>query len=145
MSEVKRILVPIDFSSNTKKIADFACEKAEEMGATLMFLTVVEDTGFHHGFWVQDNILRDVRERLEKKARDFIEDYKQLCKFCNETKVIVGDTVEEIIKIAKEGSYDMIVIGTHGYKGMEKILLGSVAERVIKRAPCPVLVYNPNV
>lgn len=144
MSAVKRILVPIDFSSNAEKIATFACEKAEEMGATLTFFNVVEDSGFHHGFWVQDSILRDVRERLEKKANDFIEEHKQLCKHCDDAKVIVGDTVEEIVKLAKEGAYDMIIIGTHGYKGMEKILLGSVAERVVKRAPCPVLIYNPH-
>ncbi|MFP3982937.1 MAG: universal stress protein [Desulfurivibrionaceae bacterium] len=144
MSEVKRVLVPIDFSSNAKPIADFACGKAQELGATLTFLTVVENTGFHHSFWVQDSILRDVRDRLEKKAKDFIEEHKQLCKYCDEAKVIVGDTVEEIIKTAEEGSYDMIIIGTHGYRGMEKILLGSVAERVVKNAPCPVLVFNPN-
>lgn len=144
MSEIKRILVPIDFSSNAKVVADFACEKAQELGATLTFLTVVENSGFHHGFWVQDSILRDVRERLEKKAKDFIEEHKQLCEHCDEAKVIVGDTVEEIVKTAEEGSYDMIIIGTHGYRGMEKILLGSVAERVVKRAPCPVLVFNPH-
>ncbi|MFO7760441.1 MAG: universal stress protein [Thermodesulfobacteriota bacterium] len=144
MSEIKKILAPIDFSSNAEKVADFACEKAHEMGAALTFMNVVDDTGFHHGFSVQDSVLRDVRDRMEKKANEYIEEHKKFCKVCDEAKVIVGDTVEEIVKAAQEGSYDMIIIGTHGYKGIEKIFLGSVAERVIKRAPCPVLVFNPN-
>ncbi|MCK9294597.1 MAG: universal stress protein, partial [Desulfobulbaceae bacterium] len=58
-----------------------------------------------------------------------------------ETKVVIGDTVDTILDEAK--SYDTIIIGTHGYRGLEKILMGSVAERVVKNSPCPVLVYNP--
>ncbi|MBW1751386.1 MAG: universal stress protein [Deltaproteobacteria bacterium] len=57
--------------------------------------------------------------------------------------VIVGDAADEIISYAKLERADMIIIGTHGVKGIEKILIGSTADRVIKKAPCPVLVFNP--
>jgi nucleotide-binding universal stress UspA family protein len=57
--------------------------------------------------------------------------------------VVTGDPVDRITEIAKEKNSDLIIISTHGAKGLEKILLGSVAERVLKRAHCPVLVMNP--
>ena len=56
---------------------------------------------------------------------------------------VVGDPVDEIVQIAGAKKSDLIIIGTHGTKGLEKILLGSVAERVLKRADCPVLIMNP--
>jgi nucleotide-binding universal stress UspA family protein len=57
--------------------------------------------------------------------------------------VIVGDPVEKIVEFAREKDADMLIISTHGAKGLEKILLGSVAERVLKRVHCPVLFMNP--
>ena len=52
--------------------------------------------------------------------------------------------MDSIVAYAKEKEADLIIIGTHGRKGIEKIMLGSVAERVIKHAPCPTLIYNPH-
>jgi nucleotide-binding universal stress UspA family protein len=61
----------------------------------------------------------------------------------NTTAVLSGDVVEEINRFAGEKKADLIVMGTHGYKGLDKILFGSVAEKVVKTAPCPVLTINP--
>ena len=60
-----------------------------------------------------------------------------------EAKVLVGDVAEEIIRHAEETSMDLIVMGTHGYKGIEKVMFGSVAEKVVRSSPCPVLTINP--
>jgi nucleotide-binding universal stress UspA family protein len=60
-----------------------------------------------------------------------------------ESLVLRGDIADEIVKTAAEKNVDLIVMGTHGRKGLEKVLLGSVAERVIKNAPCPVMTVNP--
>jgi len=60
-----------------------------------------------------------------------------------EAKVLVGDVGEEIIRHAEESGMDMIVMGTHGYKGLEKVMFGSVAEKVVRSSPCPVLTINP--
>ena len=57
--------------------------------------------------------------------------------------VLNGDIVDEINNYATNQGVDMIVMGTHGYKGLEKVLFGSVAEKVVKTAPCPVLTFNP--
>ena len=77
---------------------------------------------------------------MEQKMGNLIEDRKDNCDI-REAKVVIGDTVDTIIESAK--NHDLIIIGTHGYRGLEKILMGSVAERVVKNSPCPVLVYNP--
>ena len=61
----------------------------------------------------------------------------------NEAKVLSGDVAEEIINYTESQGIDMIIMGTHGYKGLEKVLFGSVAEKVVKTAPCPVLTINP--
>jgi nucleotide-binding universal stress UspA family protein len=61
-----------------------------------------------------------------------------------ETTIAVGDVAEEIIKYAEKSGTDMIVIGTHGRKGLEKIMFGSVAAGVVKGAHCPVLTVNPH-
>jgi nucleotide-binding universal stress UspA family protein len=58
-------------------------------------------------------------------------------------EVLLGDIVDEIVKYAKDENADMIVIGTHGAKGLEKILFDSEAERVLKKSDCPCLVMNP--
>ena len=60
-----------------------------------------------------------------------------------EGKVIRGDTADSIIKYAADEQADLLIIGTHGRRGLEKMWLGSVAERVIKGAPCPPLTCNP--
>ena len=57
--------------------------------------------------------------------------------------VLRGDTVDAIIEYVEEKKIDLIIMGTHGAKGIEKILLGSVAERVLKRVSCPTLIFNP--
>ena len=59
------------------------------------------------------------------------------------TKILIGDIIEEIIKYIKAKGIDLVIIGTHGRKGMDRILLGSIADRVIKSAPVPVLSVNP--
>jgi len=58
-------------------------------------------------------------------------------------KVVNGEVVDEIVAYTEEKNAGMIIIGTHGAKGLKKILLGNVAERVVHRAPCPVLLFNP--
>ena len=73
---------------------------------------------------------------------DFLEGLKAKCPGC-EGVVLLADAADSIVALAEERKADLIIIGTHGAKGIEKVLLGSVAERVLKRAGCPTLVYNP--
>jgi nucleotide-binding universal stress UspA family protein len=74
----------------------------------------------------------------EQKMDSFLDGYTGV-----EAKVLIGDVGEEVVRYAEETGIDMIIMGTHGYKGLEKVMFGSVAEKVVKTAPCPVLTINP--
>ena len=78
----------------------------------------------------------------EKKMAGVMESVKAKCLECD-GDILKGETVEAIIAYAGKVHADLIVIASHGAQGIEKVLLGSVADRVIKGAPCPVLVFNP--
>jgi len=77
-------------------------------------------------------------QAAEQKMENFLAGQKNI-----EAKVLVGDVAEEIIRHTEESSVDLIVMGTHGYKGLEKVMFGSVAEKVVRSSPCPVLTINP--
>ncbi len=146
MAEIKNILFPLDFSSVTEKILPYARYLAEKLNTKLYLLFVVEDFSKYANFYVPhsalDNIEAEMMEAAKKKMENFVEDH--LSDFSNlETIIKRGDVADEIIKTAAEKDIDLIVMGTHGRKGLEKILLGSVAERVVKGATCPVMTINP--
>ena len=143
--EIKKIIVPVDFGKNTKKLAEFALYIATQLSAEIGFCHVVEP------FLMGDMMLgspslgdfeKQIRINAEERMANLIEDSEGKGLTCR-GKVLFGDTVEEIIAYAREQRAGMIIIGTHGAKGLEKILLGSVAERVVKRSDCPCLVMNP--
>jgi nucleotide-binding universal stress UspA family protein len=81
-------------------------------------------------------------ESAEKKMESFLAENLKSDLPYNST-VLKGDVAEEIIEYAGQNDITMIVMGTHGYKGLEKVLFGSVAEKVVKTSPCPVLTVNP--
>lgn len=143
--EIKKIVVPVDFQKNTQKLVDYAVFIAKQLSAEIGFCHVLEP------FVMGDMMIGspsfsdfDVKRSADAEERmaNLIEDSEALCPKCT-GKVLLGETVDEIVGYAKNEKADMIIIGTHGAKGLEKILLGSVAERVVKRAGCPCLVMNP--
>ena len=144
--DVKVILVPVDFSNNSKKILHDAEKFATKFGAKLSLIFVVQSFDDYSGFFVphmpiaqfQDDLLNSARKKMDH----FVEDNLSEAAGCT-TEVRVGDVAEEIINYAETSNVDMIIMGTHGYRGVERILFGSVAEQVVKTAPCPVLTINP--
>jgi nucleotide-binding universal stress UspA family protein len=86
-------------------------------------------------------------ESAEQKMASFCGEMTEFCKNAGvkelHYKVFMGDVAEQITEYAGELAADMIVMGTHGYKGLEKIMFGSVADKVVRSAPCPVLTINP--
>ncbi len=145
MAEIKTILFPTDFTEASVKVLPYATYLADKLGAKLMVLFVVEELSKYANFYVPhsalDNLEAELMESARKKMESFVEDYFE--GFPVETMIRRGDVPEEIIKVAEEKGVDLIVMGTHGRKGLEKVLLGSVAERVVKGAPCPVMTVNP--
>jgi nucleotide-binding universal stress UspA family protein len=140
--EIKKILVPVDFSENSQKILGSAGDIAGQFGASLSVVFVVQSFDDYSGFFVPHMPVAQFEEEMvqgaEKKMANFLEGHEGI-----EAKVLVGDVAEEVVRHAEETGVDMIIMGTHGYKGLEKVMFGSVAEKVVKTAPCPVLTINP--
>jgi len=137
----ERILVPIDFSDHSKKALVYAKEIAESYGANLQLLHVIEDT-IHPAFSLSGkSSIFDLVPGIEEDCRRRIEKLIQETGVSKEnTEIIVkgGQAAHDIIKFAKENSSDLVVIATHGLTGIEHLLLGSVTEKVVRMAPCPV-------
>jgi nucleotide-binding universal stress UspA family protein len=145
MLEIRHILVPIDLQEHTEALAELALTMTRRLGAAqTTFLHVLP-----HLPDLSDYKL-DTLTQLETTFRTYSEE--QMSAFLATVHgqaehidgvVVSGDTADAILDYAREQKVDLIVIATHGTKGIEKVLLGSVADRVIKGAPCPTLVFNP--
>ena len=146
LKNVKKILVPIDFSDNSQKVFTAAANVALKFGAELVSIFVVQSFEDHSGFFVPHMPVLQFQEEMqgsaEKKMTAFLAENLP-AGLAGNGKVVVGDVGEEIVAFAKQEKIDMIVMGTHGYKGLERVLFGSVAEQVVKTASCPVLTVNP--
>lgn len=146
MNKFKTILVPVDFSENSKKILESAMYLAETFKARLSVVFVVQSFEDYSGFFVPHMPIaqfeEEVKQSAERKMKSFLDENIDK-KSPHDGMVLTGDVAEEILLYAKDKKVDLIVMGTHGYKGLEKILFGSVAEKVVKNAPCPVLTVNP--
>lgn len=146
LEEVKKILVPVDFSDNAQKIFGAAANVARKFGAELICIFVVQSFVDYDGFFIEHmpylQFQEDIQGSAEKKMVQFMKDNlpKDLA---GSSAILVGDVGEEIVALAANDKIDLIVIGTHGYKGLDRVLFGSVAAQVVKTAPCPVLTINP--
>ncbi len=135
---ITRILVPTDFSETSDKALEYARLLATRFGASLCLLHVLNDP--HIGEGPRSNsalagsqsmraaALADAHARLAERARG-----------ATATDVVLGDCAMAIVEYAASSGSDLIVIGTHGRTGVAHLLLGSVTERVVQTAPCPVL------
>ncbi|MFA5831951.1 MAG: universal stress protein [Bacteroidota bacterium] len=142
---LKKILVPIDFSDNSKKALRYAIPFAQQFNASLILVYIVEPTIYPSDFGFGQVGFPDVEKELHEKA---ISEMSALIdavvpKTLN-TQTMVGSGIPfvEITTFAKEQEVDMIIVATHGRTGVEHILFGSTAEKIIRKAPCPVLVVR---
>ena len=144
MKNVVRIIVPVDFLKNADKLVDYSVKMAEKLSVAIHFIHVVASPvgdamiGAPFAAEYEGKMLADSQERMA----NLLKDNDERCPNCT-GEVVLGDPVEKIIEVAKAKDSELIIISTHGAKGLEKILLGSVTERVLKRAHCPVLIMNP--
>jgi len=141
MTEIKRILVPTDFSEPADKALTYALDLAAKLGASVTLIHVFDDpfaNGVYTGEYmpipahIREEILADLRRKLaDAVARRGHSEVNLEVQF--------GSTARTIVDGAAERNIDLIVMGTHGRGGMAHLLLGSVAERVVRTASCPVL------
>jgi len=149
--DIKNVVTPIDFSDNSRLIADSSMFMASRYEAALHFVFVVQNFEDYSGFFVPQMHVPNLEEELmtgaEERMEQFIEEMSGVASelgLKNIThKVLMGDVAEQIVDYATEIQADMIIMGTHGYKGLEKIMFGSVADKVVRSALCPVTTINP--
>ena len=137
--QIKKILVPIDFSSSSDKTVDFASTLAKQFNAFLILMHVIDSAPYS----VTDtlNVVKH-RRSLEMIARSLLKNLMEpLLKrhLVVRPYLVSGTASEEILKKARQDRVDLIVMGTHGRTGLKHALLGSVAERVVRLSSCPVL------
>ena len=145
MREIKKILLPIDFSGASIKILQYAIFVAEKYNAKIFIVSVVEYPYTLSGL-PSSKLGSEYEEQMiriaEKKMASFLEDNRVEMPVSFESSILSGHIAEEIISYAEKEYIDLIIIGTHGHKMLERMLFGSVAEKVLKLAPCPVLTIN---
>lgn len=142
---LRSILVPIDFSDNSKKALRYAIPFAQQFNASLILVYIVEPTIYPSDFGFGQIGFPDVERELHEKALGEMSALSAaLIPKTMKTSTIVGTGIPfvEITQYAKEQEVDMIIVATHGRTGVEHILFGSTAEKIIRKAPCPVLVVR---
>lgn len=146
MATVERILVPLDHSAGFEGVVDYACAVARGMGAALSLLHVYEPpnemVGMVAGATVGGeaaaeqaagaSLLDRASERIAAGGMSVVERILERA----------APAHQAIVRTARNGKFDLIVMGTHGRKGVARLLLGSTAEHVLRDAPCPVLVVH---
>ena len=144
MEGIRRIVVPVDFNRHTDTLAEFAIYMANKLNARVTFIHVMKNQPDFLDYEpsTMEQLDRNFRAHAEGKMTALMESVKNKCLECD-GEVLTGDASEAIIAYAGKVQADLIAIATHGNQGMEKVLLGSVADRVIKVAPCPALVFHP--
>ena len=144
MIQLKRILFPTDFSDLSEIALRYAMRFAEDYEAQLHVVHVVDEA---YQYWMSmapssvpvgapivEDVVKTARKNLERLIQE-----KVGAGLAVTQAVLIGRPFMEIVKYAQAQSIDLIVIGTHGRGGLSHVLMGSVAEKVVRKAPCPVL------
>ncbi|HEX9740529.1 MAG TPA: universal stress protein [Ignavibacteriaceae bacterium] len=140
--EINKVLVPIDFSDYSKTSLKYAVNFAEHFKASLILVYVIEPIIYPPDFSMGQIAIPSPGIELDKRAKEELDRLaeKEIPHGLSVKKVIkTGKPFVEIIETASEENADLIIIATHGHSGVEHILFGSTAEKVVRKAPCPVL------
>lgn len=140
--DINKILCPLDFSEGSEHAMLYALAFAQAYDAHLELLHVVElpflpsysTAGVPDLTLPVDQIQDECQKRLQSTVEEQKEKHEDV-----EGKVLAGAPFVEIIEEARDGDFDLLVVGTHGRSGLKHMLIGSVAEKVVRKAPCPVL------
>ncbi len=146
MKQVQKILFPIDFASHFESLLPWVKTFADKFGATVYVLFVAQDLSNFSTFYVphgniegfQQQAMDAARKKMAVDAQEMFKDFAKL-----ETRVELGSPAEKILEVAKKEKIDLIIMGAHGRKGLERAIFGSVADKVVVNAHCPVMTIHP--
>ncbi len=145
-AEWKRICCPIDFSDASRAAMELAADLSRRFGAELVLLHAYPVPGytFPDGSVVASpRMMQELADTAARHLGDWRAEAEKLGAFAVKTATAVGEPAGEILAYAAEQRADVLVLGTHGRTGLEHALMGSVAERVVRRAHVPVLTVHP--
>lgn len=142
MQTFKSILVPTDFSEPAEQATEMAISLALEFDSKLTLLHV-HSTPTYYGYgeglsWPFEDLAREAKKALDGALGKLKERYPRA-----ESILGSGSPSEQILSLGKDRGVDLIVMGTHGRRGLKHVLLGSVAEKIVRRSPVPVLTVGP--
>lgn len=143
MINLKRILVPTDFSEHAGNAVRYGCEFAARFEAELHLLHVIEmiPVMYHEGIVFSPDSEVQLREHAEATLETVPgDDWTDRLSIVRST--VQGHPLVEIIRYAKASETDLLIIGTHGRTGLAHMLLGSNAEKIVRKAPCPVMTVH---
>ena len=146
MIAIKTILLPTDGSECSAKAMAYALSFARQYGGRVVALHVIDQRWEEQTRVVFAEVGQDLTQKIrngyEEEARRILREVTDAASKVGvpvESKVLTGIPSEDIVRFAQQLPADIIIMGTHGRAGMSHLLLGSVAEKVVRRAPCPVL------
>lgn len=133
------VLFATDFSDGSRLALQYAASQARASGARLLITHVEEVSTATGEGMLHSGIPREDPEELERRLRAVIpDDFDGPCEYL----LLEGDPATEIVRAAEDENAEMIVLGTHGRTRLARLLMGSVAEQVVRRSPCPVLIVK---
>ncbi len=145
MAKLQKIVCALDLSEHSRQVAEYATMLAKMSGASIVAVyaapTLTQYTGFHVPPNTIDSFVGEIVSGAEKAMADFVAEHFPDVQV--KAEVVVGYAAEEILSLAENEDADLIVMGTHGRKGIDRILFGSVAEKVVKNSSRPVLTIRP--
>lgn len=148
MKEFKRLLFPVDLSDVSPKIAPWVLSLAKTFDAEVHLLFVARQFEHFSRVYVAPESIESFEQEILRGAERSLTEFAKR-QFENKgferciPRVVLGDAAEEILAYVQSARIDMVVMGTHGRKGLERVLFGSVADRVVKMCTVPVLTVNP--
>jgi nucleotide-binding universal stress UspA family protein len=146
MKKFSKILFATDFSEISEYAFDYALTLADKFNASLIVMHVINEPVDLRGFYVPHISFEAIENEIALSAEKMMDKFcsKKLKSFADYEKyTVLGVPYEEILKKASEEKVDLVVIGTHGRAGIDHLLFGSTAERVVRKAACPVLTVRP--
>ncbi len=142
MKPFEKILIATDFSENSEYAFDYALTLAKQFNGELTVMHVINEPVDLRGFYVPHISFEQLEKEIEEGAVKMMETFcgAKLGDFTNyKTAIVSGIPYEEIIRKAEEINASLLVVGTHGRTGLDHLIFGSTAERVVRSASCPVL------
>ena len=137
---MKKICIALDTSPSAQKIAELGYDYAKALGAQVTLVHVVNDPIMGYDGFLTSDVIELVESHVKEAARFLEASVKHLKNKKIETIVLDGDTAEAILKFAATWGADLIIMGTHSRSGLENLIMGNVAVKVIKQTEIPVLI-----